>query len=78
MIRYQSLKEAYRNINDLELEVYEFDLKKNKENLFLLINDTSQIEQIAKKNKWEEVKNKKGFLKYYIDNKNQKDYYVYL
>jgi hypothetical protein len=73
MKRYTSIREAKI---DLELEVYEFDLKKKKESLYLMIDDLRQLEQLAKRYGWEEVK-KKDYLKYYIDHKNQKDYYIY-
>lgn len=74
MEKYKSIKEAKFNY---EMEIYEFDLRRKKENLWLMIDDISQIEHLAKKNNWEEIKNKKGYLKYYIDHKNQKDYYIY-
>jgi hypothetical protein len=41
-----------------------------------MIDDLRQLEQLAKRYGWEEVK-KKDYLKYYIDHKNQKDYYIY-
>lgn len=75
MKKYQSIKESFAGY---ELEIYEFDIRRKKEKLWMLIDDISQLEHFAKKNKWEEIKNKKGYLKYYMDKKNQKDYYVYL
>lgn len=75
MKKYQSIKESFAGY---ELEIYEFDIRRKKEKLWMLIDDISQLEHFAEKNKWEEIKNKKGYLKYYMDKKNQKDYYVYL
>ena len=73
MRRYQPIKEIKIG---LELEVYEFDLRKKKESLYLLIDDLKQLDHLANKYNWEEIK-KKDYLKYYIDHKNNKDYYIY-
>lgn len=73
MKRYKSIKEARMG---LELEVYEFDLNKKKESLYLMIDDLRQLDQLAKRYNWEEVK-KKDYLRYFIDHRNNKDYYIY-